>query len=52
MAAEEIREEKLFLAKFDALCKANGVKIEEDDNDSSSFRGKMLEKMRRQQEEW
>lgn len=51
MAAEEIKEEKIFLAKFDALCKANGVKIPEDDNDPSSFRGQMLEKMRRKQEE-
>lgn len=53
MAAEEITEERKFMAKFDALCRANGVKIPEDDNDPSSFRGQMLEKMRRkkQQEE-
>lgn len=51
MAAEEITEERKFMAKFDALCRANGVKIPEDDNDPSSFRGKMLEKMRRKQEE-
>ena len=51
MAAEEIRERNKFKAKFDALCKANGVKIPEDDNDPSSFRGQMLEKMRKKQEE-
>lgn len=47
MAAEEIRQKNTFMAKFDALCKANGVKIPDDDNDTSTFRGQMLEKMRR-----
>lgn len=50
MAAEEIRERNKFLAKFDALCRANGVKITEDDNDTSTFRGQMLEKMRKKRE--
>ena len=47
MAAEDLKEKNKFMAKFDALCRANGVKIPEDDNDPSSFRGQMLEKMRR-----
>lgn len=49
MAAEDLKQKKMFIAKFDALCKANGVKIPEDDNDTSTFRGRMLEKMRRNQ---
>ena len=51
MAAEEIRERKTFLAKFDVLCQANGVKFSESDNDPNSFRGMMLEKQRRKRED-
>lgn len=40
MAVQEIQEEKMFLAKFDALCKANGVQIPEQNN--SDFRSRML----------
>ena len=47
MAAEDLKQKNMFMAKFDALCKANGVKIPEDDNDPSSFRGQMLAKMKR-----
>ncbi len=40
MAVQEISEEKNFMLKFDALCKANGVKIPE--NNDSDFRSRML----------
>lgn len=46
MAAEDLKQKKLFIAKFDALCRANGVKIPHDDKDTSTFRGQMLEKMK------
>ena len=47
MAAEDLKEKNKLIAKFDALCKANGVKWNDDDNDTSTFRGQMLAKMKR-----
>ena len=48
--ALEIQEEKLFTAKFDALCKANGVKIPENSN-GSDFRSRMLLKQQENMEQ-
>lgn len=48
MAADEIQREITFNAKFDALCKANGVKINESHNrGSGSFRERMLLKQQK-----
>ena len=51
MAAEDLKEKNKFLAKFDALCRVNGVKIPESDDDTNSFRGQMLAKMKRNMED-
>ena len=53
MTAEDIQNEIMFNAKFNALCKANGVKIEEDSSRFSSgndIKQKALERIRKRRE--
>ena len=53
MVAEDIQNEITFNAKFDALCKANGVKIEEDSsrfNSSNDIKQQALERIRKRRE--
>jgi hypothetical protein len=53
MTAEDIQEEITFNAKFNALCKANGVKIEEDSsrfNSSNDIKQQALERIRKRRE--
>lgn len=53
MTAEEIQEEITFNAKFDALCKANGVQIKEDSsrfNSSNDIKQQALERIKKRRE--
>lgn len=53
MSVEDINFENKFISKFDALCKANGVKIDSNINSGrggSSFRDEMLRKQRERKE--
>lgn len=48
MSAKDINFENEFMSKFDALCKANGVKISNTSNSrgGNSFRNEMLRKQK------
>jgi len=53
MTAEDIQEEIIHEAKFNALCKANGVKIEDKSRFSSSndIRQKARERIEKRKKE-